>query len=1007
MLVLLLIHAIAALCAPMLVHWLGRRAFLALSLVPFAGAAWTLMQTPAVVRGALPIEHYPWLTDLGLNLTFRLDMLSWLLVLIVTVIGGLVLVYCSRYFAPDASSLGRFAAAFTGFAGAMFGLVTTDNLLALYVFWELTTVCSFLLIGHYYGRQGSRRAALQAIIVTTTGGLGMLGGLIMLGLAAGGSFQFSTLIAAAQSGALSNVDPYYLATAIGLVLFGALTKAAQVPFHFWLPAAMAAPTPVSAYLHAAAMVKAGVYLVARLAPGFAHLQVWQVLVVGGGLATMVLGGFRALKQHDLKLVLAFGTVSQLGFILVLVGHGSRAVGLAGLTLLLGHAIFKACLFLTVGVIDLVAGTRDQRDISGLFRPLWPFAIASGVAIASMAGLPPTLGFLAKEAALAALWNSGVMIDRLILAGVVIGSIFTLAYGLRWWWGAFGTKPDVALCSPRPYSKLLAIPPVLLGALSLLGGFMAAPLDVLLSLQAARYPGEPGHLTLWPGFGVPLGLTVLIVAMGSLLFVKRDSVEQVMKTTSGMPDASDVYRHLIRGLNRAAADVTAFFQTGSLPAYLSIILGTMVVAAWLTMILGNAPLPNQLRWFDSWTQAGVAVIVAAATIEVARARRRMKAVLLLGVVGSGVAAIFALQGAPDLALTQVVVETVTLTVFVLVLRRLPPYFSDRSSVMKRWRRVFLGAATGITVAVLGVLATGARIHYPVTIDYPNEVFEFGYGRNIVNVTLVDTRAWDTLGEISVLLAAATGVASLIFIRRSYRPVNRHEMLTAARENPVVWATQVVDRAAALRRPTPGASSPLRASSRGQTWLPASGTLSPMRRSIILEIGVRLVFHALLMLSLFLLFSGHNNPGGGFAGGMVAGIALIVRYLAGGRYELAEAAPVNAGFLLGIGMTVSALAALAPVAFGGTVLQTTVFDFVLPVFGEVHLATALFFDLGVFLIVIGLVLDILRSLGAQIDIHGEDEARQAPEIDYDDPTEAADDASSAIDIRGPVPAEEVSR
>lgn len=992
---LLTLHALAALTAPLLIHWLARRGFLVLALVPGSTAVWLATQTGAVLAGDGLTTRLDWVPGLGLAFDFRLDTLSWLLALIVSGVGALVLVYCTRYFSATASALGRFAGVFVAFAGAMLGLVTTDNTLLVYIFWELTTVFSFLLIGHYHTRQASRRAALQAITVTTLGGLSMLAGLAILGLSPGGSFRLSELIGNARAGVL-DLGATGVQWAVGLVLVGALTKAAQIPFHFWLPAAMAAPTPVSAYLHAAAMVKAGVYLVARLAPGFSSLPVWQVMVVGTGAVTMLLGGYRALRQHDLKLVLAFGTVSQLGFIILLVGHGSSSMALAGLALLTSHALFKSCLFLATGLIDLTSGSRDLRKLSGLGRQLRWLSVVSGVAVAAMAGLPPTLGYVAKEAALAALWHGGSD-DWVLLVVVFAGSVMTLGYGLRWWWGAFSDKPGVDYCPIQRHSWLLDLPPTVLGLGSLLLGLFPSKLEQLLQPHAASYVGEPGHLTLWAGLEMPALLTMLIVVAGSGIFWARRPIAALQLRIEIVPSADSAYRAVVRTLNRVATDVTARSQRGSLPYYLGVMLLTMVTGAWVAIGVGRPDLPGRLRAWDNYTQAGMVVVVIAAVVMLTRTAHRMTAVLLLGVVGYGVAVLFAVQGAPDLALTQTVVETVTLVVFVLVLRRFPTEFSVRPQASRRLRAL-LGVAVGVTVAVLGLLATGARIHEPVTVNYPQEVYEFGYGRNIVNVTLVDTRAWDTIGELSVLLVAATGVASLMFVRGRRHPPNAKVRQTALR-TAMVWhdGLEGVHRVVPdVQHLTPAPH--LRAPSRGQGWLSSTNTLTPRRRSVIVEIGTRMLFPALLVFSLFLLFSGHNAPGGGFAGGTVAGIAFITRYLAGGRFELHEAAPISPGRLLGIGMGTAVLAALAPVVFGGTILQTTVFDFHWPIFGPVHLATALFFDIGVYLIVVGLVLDLLNSLGGEIDRQGEREGAQNPEIDFDDPDQDVLDDLTPDDLQG---------
>jgi len=984
---LLCAYAVAAVLAPALFKELGRKAFGMLAIVPAVTAGWAVTQTSKVFAGAYPSQSVPWVPELGLDLVFRLDVLSWLMTLIVSGVGALILIYCWCYFGHNAGHLGRFGGVFVAFAGAMFGLVTSDNTLIVYLFWELTTVFSFLLIGHYHDRQPSRVAAMQAIIVTTFGGLAMLGGLIMLGIVPGGSFSVSQLVESAAAGTLGQgAHPAIVPVAVVLVLLGALTKSAQIPFHFWLPAAMAAPTPVSGYLHAAAMVKAGIYLVARLAPGFASYQVWQPAVLAVGLTTMIIGGYRSLRQYDLKLLLAFGTVSQLGFVMVLVGYGDRGMALAGLAMLAAHAMFKAALFLVVGAIDHEFGTRDLRELSGMARALPGLTGFATLALASMSGLPPMLGYVGKEAALHSLVELG---DWTTFTVLVIGSMLTVAYSLRFWWGAFADKRGVEPVSAHRLDVRLSGPIAVLGLGGLVAGLWPGRLAALLAPHADSYPGHAGHLVLWSGFGLPLAATLLIFAVGGLLFLRRRQVSRAQARLR-FPSADNAYRGALRTVNNLSADLTAAVQTGSLPSYLSVMLLATVVAAVLVILTGATPQLSGLRLWDSPAQGMIVLLSCVAAVLIVRSRRRMKAVLIMAFVGYSTALLFALQGAPDLALTQALVETVTLVLFVLVLRRLPPFFSNRPYVSSRVRRVVIGAIVGTAVAMLAWISASARVHPPVTVDYPSEVLIFGYGRNIVNVTLVDTRAWDTLGEISVVLAAATGVASLIFIRERASIPDLQRAFQAAVPNRPVWGSHRLEpRAQAEQLVARGRlrprREPLRPDRRGRIWLAGVATLSPVRRSLVFEIGARMVFHPIMLFSLFLLFSGHNNPGGGFAGGMLAGIALIIRYLAGGRYELALATRIRPGAILGIGMTLATTAALAPIPFGGTVLQTTVFDLVLPIFNEVHLATALFFDVGVYLIVIGLVLDILSSLGAEVDRQAEAEGATPPEVAHDDQTD----------------------
>ena len=448
MLVLLAAFAVVPLVMPWLVHRLGARAFLIAALLPTAAFVQAAAQTVPVMSGEIPFESVAWIPPLGVDLSMRMDTLSWLMTLVVTGIGALVLVYCRWYFADGGSGLGQFSAVLLAFAGAMYGLVLTDDLVVLVMLWEVTSVLSYLLIGYYNRRASSRRAALQALLVTTLGGLVMLIGVVLLVVDAGTS-SISTILSEAPTGPI--VD-----AAVVMLLVGALSKSAIFPFHFWLPGAMAAPTPVSAYLHAAAMVKAGIYLIARFAPVFAFSPVWQPIVIGLGVFTMLLGGFQALRETDLKRILAFGTVSQLGFLTVVLGYGTRDAILAGLALLLAHALFKSALFLVVGIIDHQLSTRDIREISGLGRQTPVLATVSIVTIASMAGVIPTLGFVAKEAALTALLHDalqGAPFAIIALAGVTLGSVFTVAYGIRFIWGAFWTKRDAEGDALPPVERL--------------------------------------------------------------------------------------------------------------------------------------------------------------------------------------------------------------------------------------------------------------------------------------------------------------------------------------------------------------------------------------------------------------------------------------------------------------------------------------------------------------------------------------------------------------------------
>ncbi|MCW2740339.1 MAG: hypothetical protein JWR45_761 [Blastococcus sp.] len=947
---LLLLHLIAAVVAPFLVRWWGRQAFLALALVPTAGFGWLLSRLATVTGGGEVRETVPWVPALDLDVALRLDALALTFGLLVTGVGALVLVYCARYFEPGEEGTGRFAATLTAFAGSMLGLVLADDLLLLYVFWELTTVFSFLLIGGGGTRLAARRAASQALILTTAGGLAMLVGILLIGEASG-SYLLSEVVSNPGSGTAMTAGTV-------LVLVGAVTKSAMVPFHFWLPAAMEAPTPVSAYLHAAAMVKAGIYLVARLAPGLADVPGWRPIVLGLGAATMLVGGYRAIRQTDLKLLLAFGTVSQLGFLLVLVGAGSAELATAGLAMTLAHALFKSTLFLTVGVVDHATGTRDLRRLSGLGRRVPALAVIGGVAALSMAGVPPLLGFVGKEAAFAALLEGGLP-DRtaavVVLATLVVGSALTAAYTLRFWWGAFARKdgvPEVDVVH-GPGALFLAAPAVLVVA-GLVGGPGSPALDPLVSAYAETLPllaPKAEELALWHGWQPALLLSAASLLGGAAIFAARRPITAFQRRFAVGASADEGYWNVVQGLDRLSVLVTGTTQRGSLPAYLGTIL-VVVLALPGTILLTRAPWPGEWRAWDTPVQALVGVVVLVAAGMALRIRQRLSVVLVVGVTGYGLAVLFALQGAPDLALTQFLVETLTLVTFVLVLRKLPKDITERHRPRERVVRGVIAVAVGALMAAVGAVALASRTATPISADFPEEAYDFGGGKNIVNVTLVDIRAWDTLGEISLLVVAATGVASLVFLRRRTGGVDR------------------LDRADLTEAPRAAGRAPRR------RWLAASATLPPERRSVVLEVITRTLFHTILVFSLYLLFSGHNEPGGGFAGGLVAGLALVLRYLAGGRYELGEAAPVDPGLLLGAGLLFAGGTGVAGLLLGAEVLQTAILETTLPVLGDVKLVTSLFFDMGVYLIVVGLVLDVLRSLGAELD-------RQE---DEDDPIEA---------------------
>ncbi|MFC8526575.1 Na+/H+ antiporter subunit A [Nocardia sp. NPDC057227] len=924
MLVILLAHALAAVVAPLCVRIAGRKAFYPLAAVPLACLGWVVAHW-----GTTQVVSVAWAPAIGMNIDLRFDSLAAVMAVLVLGIGTLILCYCASYFDDDEPRLGAFAAQLVGFSGAMFGVVTSDNMLLLYVFWEITTVLSFLLVGHNADRAASRRAAIQALLVTGAGGLTMLTGIVLLGHLSG-SFLLSDLLdGGAPSGVAASV-------AVGLILVGALSKSAIVPLHFWLPGAMAAPTPVSAYLHAAAMVKAGVYLIARLAPAFAESPVWHPLVLTLGAVSMVLAGWRALQVTDLKLVLAFGTVSQLGFLVMLVGIGTPDAALAGIAMVVAHALFKACLFMVVGIVDHGAGTRELGSLSGLGRREPVLFGAAALAALSMAGIPPLLGFVGKESALAAAQHAEVLAGPVrvaLLAVFVVGSMLTVAYSARFVWGAFADKDGVEPLRHwhGPDLAFLA-PPVLLALAGLAAGLAAPWVDTLLAPYARTLPGPaPEQLALWHGFTLPLLLTVVVVAGGLAVFAVHGRIHESAHPILG--NADRVYDATLKQMDRLSLRMTAATQRGSLPLNQATILGTMTLLPAVALAIAG-PSEFRMRLWDTPMQLVIALVMIASALAATVARNRLAAVLVVGVTGYGCGVIFALHGAPDLALTQFLVETLLLVVFVLVLRAFPAEIEESRLAASKGSRAVLGIAVGSVVAVLGAVAVAARSATPIWQLIPEAAYTVGGGKNAVNVLLVDIRAWDTMGEISVLVVAATGVASLVFRVRRFGSAPR------AADAPDYDPDRV-------------------------GWLSAGRLISRENRSMILQIATRLVFPTIMVLSVYFFFSGHNAPGGGFAGGLTAGLALTLRYLAGGRYELGEALPVDAGHMLGAGLILAAGTAAASLLVGAPPLSSAIVEVTLPLFGEIKLVTALFFDLGVYLIVVGLVLDVLRSLGARLD------------------------------------------
>ncbi len=771
MILLLLAHLVAAIVCLAPGRRAARWALPAAATVPAVTFGWLVSQSGAVLDGDTPTVDIDWVPQIALSISLRLDGFGLLMGLLVSGIGVLVLLYSAAYFGRR-DDLGRLAGLLVGFAGAMLGIVWADGLLTLFVFWELTSVTSYLLIGFDDTNPTARAAATRALLVTGAGGLAMLGGFIILTIV-GDTTTISELVADPPTGTLTDV-------ALVLVLLGAFTKSAQFPFHFWLPGAMAAATPVSAYLHSATMVKAGLVVVARFAPAFAAHGPWRELVVAAGLTSLMVGGVRAMRQQDAKLALAHGTVSQLGFLMVLLGLGTPAATYAGVAMLLAHALFKASLFLSVGIVDHEAGTRDMRRLRGLLRALPWVAASLIVAAASMAAIPPMFGFVAKEKAIDGLLDTDVgAIGTVALVGIVLGSVLTVAYTIRITVGLLGNDapgiarlPDtddpatVARQAPvdpaavhRPSFGLLAAP-ALLAVLSLAFGLGAGSVgDWLAEAATSLDPGTASkHLVLWPGINEALVISTGIVAAGVALWWFTRAATRTIDAFGS--SATVLYDRIYDGLLEGARRTTVATQSGSLPFYLAVVLTTVAASMFAALLTGAADSISSPRFSNSPVEFVTVVVTGLLAVAVVFARTRFAAAVLLGGSGYALAIVYLIQGGPDLAITQFLVETLTIVVFLLVLARLPAEFSPAPAWAPKLVRLAIATAVGVTVAIFALSASESRTRPSVGEDYVALSEPEAGGRNVVNVILVDFRGFDTLGEITVLAVAGAGVVNLV-------------------------------------------------------------------------------------------------------------------------------------------------------------------------------------------------------------------------------------------------------
>jgi multicomponent K+:H+ antiporter subunit A len=902
---------------PLLAHRHGRSfCALAAAVAPIIGLALVALMASQVFAGQ-PIQlSLPWLPQLGLNFSLRLDGLGFLFALLILGIGLLVILY-ARYYLGKEEAAGRFYAYLLLFMGSMLGVVLSANLLLMLVFWELTSLSSFLLIGFWGHRSDARRGARMALTVTGAGGLALLAGILLLGHVVG-SFELEAVFAAADSVRAHGLYPLILV----LVLLGVFTKSAQFPFHFWLPHAMAAPTPVSAYLHSATMVKAGVFLLARLYPVLSGTELWFWLVSLTGLTTLLFGAFRALFQHDLKGLLAYSTVSHLGLITLLFGLNTSMAAVAAIFHIINHATFKASLFMAAGIIDHETGSRDMRRINGMWKYMPHTAMLAMVASLAMAGVPLLNGFLSKEMFFGETLQQDHLgsFSWLVPAIATVAGIFSVAYSLRFIHDVFFNGEPVKLPKFPPHEppRYMKIPVEILVFLCLLVGMLpaysVAPLLAVAAAASVNGPLPEYSLAIWHGFNLPLLMSFVATLGGIGLYAVR---RPLFHWYAGLPDvnASEVFELLMRKLVGLARRVTDFLENGSLQRYLALMLLSAIVLVSVTLeslpAVAGSIAPTRP---DPVTALGLLILAIAAVATVVFHRQRLIALLTLSVVGLMVALVFARFSAPDLALTQLAVEVVTIVLLMLALYFLPATTPAESSSLRILRDLSLAGGFGGLVAFL-VYAVLTRPYQSISGFFLENSVSGGGGSNVVNVILVDFRGFDTLGEITVLAIAGAGIYAML---------------------------------RGLQLPQPETDSA------GRPW-------ARDRYPLILATLSRIILPMALMISVFIFLRGHNLPGGGFIAGLLTASALILQYVAMGVSWTQQRLPVNYNRLAGAGLMLAGLTGVGSWVFGYPFLTSSFGYFELPLVGKFELATAMLFDLGVYLAVVGATLLILANLG----------------------------------------------
>ncbi len=860
------------------------------------------------------VQSFSWIRSINLNFAFRLDGIGMLLAYIVLIIGLFIVIY-ARYYLSKKDSMGRFYSYLLLFMGSMVGIALSENIIQIFFFWELTSLSSFLLISFWQYKKEGRDGAIMALVVTGGGGLALFASFMMLGHIVG-SYELSTIL---QSRDIIISSPLFTPMFI-LFSLGVITKSAQFPFHFWLPHAMAAPTPVSAYLHSATMVKAGIFLLARFYPVFSDTPEWDFIITTAGLITLLTGAFFAFFKDDLKALLAYSTISHLGLVTFLFGLSTPLATFTAIFHIINHATFKAALFMIVGIVDHEAKTRDLKKLGGLFNLMPYTATLAMVCAASMAGFPPFNGFLSKEMILDRALNDASYLLVPIL--VTLGSGFSVAYSIRLVADTFfGKKSGFLQVEPHePVSGMklpiyiLSFACIVVGIIPMLSVYPLLEVAVAGSLQATA---PSVKIALWHGLNAPLFMSLFAIGLGFFMYWKKEIlISNYDKYLSNL-DARIPYNKAIESFFEWAKVIDKKIHEGKIhDSIYTLIISTFIVGFFGFILYGNGNIFGQRELLPITALSSIIFIVLTITVVsvILFHKQKLLSLVIIGLVGLIISLIFIKFSAPDLALTQISVELVTIILVLLALYYLPPFSPTESSKFKIRADLLLATIGGIGSAILS-LSVMSREYNPISSFFIENAKSGGGGTNVVNVILVDFRGLDTMGEIVVLGIAGIGIYAMLQGLNLYAPTK---------------------------------------DARGFKW-------SIDSHPVILKTTTKLMLPIMLLVAVFIFLRGHNLPGGGFIAGLIAAVAIIVQYLANGIEWSSKRLNFDKHFLIGSGVLIAALTGAISMVLHFPFLTSTFTYLNWPIVGKFEIASAMAFDLGVFLVVVGATVMILVNLG----------------------------------------------